>query len=43
MILLTNRVNPTRQNTRIGAVRSQLADAVNAAMSGARSDASPGQ
>ncbi|MFO0072219.1 MAG: serine hydrolase domain-containing protein, partial [Gemmatimonas sp.] len=43
VILLTNRVNPTRQNTRIGAVRSQLADAVNAAMSGARSDASPGQ
>jgi CubicO group peptidase (beta-lactamase class C family) len=28
IILLTNRVNPTRANTRIGAVRTQLADAV---------------
>lgn len=33
VVLLTNRVNPTRQNTRIGAVRSGLADAVSAAMS----------
>jgi CubicO group peptidase (beta-lactamase class C family) len=32
VVLLTNRVNPTRQNTRIGAVRSGLADAVSAAM-----------
>jgi CubicO group peptidase (beta-lactamase class C family) len=32
VVLLTNRVNPTRQNTRIGAVRSRLADAVSAAM-----------
>ncbi|MGI9079051.1 MAG: serine hydrolase, partial [Gemmatimonadaceae bacterium] len=28
VILLTNRVNPTRENRRIGAVRSALADAV---------------
>ena len=28
VVLLTNRVNPTRQNLRIGAVRSALADAV---------------
>lgn len=28
VILLTNRVNPTRQNTKIGAVRAALADAV---------------
>jgi CubicO group peptidase (beta-lactamase class C family) len=28
VLLLTNRVNPTRQNTRIGAVRTALADAV---------------
>ena len=34
IVLLTNRVNPTRQNVRIGAVRSGLADAVAAAMSG---------
>lgn len=32
VILLTNRVNPTRQNGRIGAVRSALADAVAAAL-----------
>jgi CubicO group peptidase (beta-lactamase class C family) len=38
VLLLTNRVNPTRQNTRIGAVRTTLADAVVAA---ARSSASP--
>ena len=28
VILLTNRVNPSRQNTRIGRVRTALADAV---------------
>ncbi|AMW06752.1 hypothetical protein GEMMAAP_10390 [Gemmatimonas phototrophica] len=28
VLLLTNRVNPTRQNTRIGTVRTALADAV---------------
>jgi CubicO group peptidase (beta-lactamase class C family) len=28
VILLTNRVNPTRQNLRIGAVRTELADVV---------------
>jgi CubicO group peptidase (beta-lactamase class C family) len=28
VILLTNRVHPTRQNTRIGGVRAQVADAV---------------
>jgi hypothetical protein len=27
VLLLTNRVNPTRMNTRIGAVRVALADA----------------
>jgi serine-type D-Ala-D-Ala carboxypeptidase len=32
VILLTNRVNPTRQNTKIGAVRVALADAVVAAL-----------
>jgi CubicO group peptidase (beta-lactamase class C family) len=31
VILLTNRVNPTRENRRIGAVRIALADAVMAA------------
>jgi CubicO group peptidase (beta-lactamase class C family) len=32
VLLLTNRVNPTRQNVRIGAVRSGLADAVAGAL-----------
>ena len=32
VVLLTNRVNPTRQNPRIGAVRIALADAVLAAL-----------
>jgi CubicO group peptidase (beta-lactamase class C family) len=32
VILLTNRVNPTRQNTKIGSVRARLADAVAAAV-----------
>ena len=32
IILLTNRVNPTRENRRIGAVRIALADAVTAAL-----------
>lgn len=34
VLLLTNRVNPTRQNLRIGTVRSGLADAVSAALMG---------
>ena len=37
VILLTNRVNPTRQNTRIGAVRIALADAILGAIDGAGS------
>ena len=41
VILLTNRVNPTRQNTRIGRVRSALADAVTAAARGAAPPPSP--
>jgi len=35
VLLLTNRVNPTRQNLRIGAVRAGLADAVSAVLAGA--------
>ncbi|MBC7790114.1 MAG: serine hydrolase, partial [Anaerolineae bacterium] len=35
VILLTNRVNPTRENRRIGGVRSALADAVVAAIDAA--------
>jgi len=35
VLLLTNRVNPTRENRRIGAVRSALADAVVATMDAA--------
>jgi CubicO group peptidase (beta-lactamase class C family) len=35
VILLTNRVNPTRENRRIGAIRVQLADAVVAALDAA--------
>jgi serine-type D-Ala-D-Ala carboxypeptidase len=34
IILLTNRVNPTRENRKIGAVRVRLADAVMAALGG---------
>ena len=41
VILLTNRVNPTRQNTRIGRVRVALADAVVAAADVARGQAPP--
>jgi serine-type D-Ala-D-Ala carboxypeptidase len=41
VILLTNRVNPTRQNTRIGGVRIALADAVAAAADIARGHAPP--
>lgn len=41
VILLTNRVNPTRQNTRIGRVRIALADAVAAAADVARGHAPP--
>jgi CubicO group peptidase (beta-lactamase class C family) len=35
VLLLTNRVNPSRQNTRIGLVRVALADAVMAALAAA--------
>jgi CubicO group peptidase (beta-lactamase class C family) len=44
VVLLTNRVNPTRENPRIGRVRTALADAVVdllAQRSGARSPSSP--
>ena len=41
VILLTNRVNPSRQNTRIGQVRVALADAVMAAL-GSAAPFSPG-
>ena len=34
VVLLTNRVNPTRRNTRIGGVRTGLADAVVGALTG---------
>jgi len=34
VVLLTNRVNPTRQNARIGGVRVALADAIVGAMAG---------
>jgi CubicO group peptidase (beta-lactamase class C family) len=37
VVLLSNRVNPTRENRRIGAVRTQLADAVVAALAPAAS------
>ena len=37
IILLTNRVNPTRENRRIGGVRVRLADAVMAALDAAPS------
>lgn len=36
IILLTNRVNPTRQNSKIGAVRQELADGVVQALSNNR-------
>jgi CubicO group peptidase (beta-lactamase class C family) len=35
VLLLTNRVNPSRQNTRIGLVRTALADAAIAALDAA--------
>jgi CubicO group peptidase (beta-lactamase class C family) len=35
VLLLTNRVNPSRQNTRIGLVRVALANAAIAALDGA--------
>ena len=41
VILLSNRVNPSRQNTRIGLVRTALADAVMAAV-GSAASLSPG-
>jgi CubicO group peptidase (beta-lactamase class C family) len=34
LILLTNRVNPTRENRKIGGVRAALADAVAGAVDG---------
>jgi serine-type D-Ala-D-Ala carboxypeptidase len=40
VILLSNRVNPTRNNPRIGGVRRQLADAVAATIRTSRSSAS---
>jgi CubicO group peptidase (beta-lactamase class C family) len=36
VILLTNRVNPTRQNSRIGPVRTTLAEVTGDAASAAR-------
>jgi hypothetical protein len=41
VILLTNRVNPTRENRRIGSVRVALADAVAAAADVARGQGTP--
>jgi CubicO group peptidase (beta-lactamase class C family) len=41
VVLLTNRVNPTRQNTKIGRVRVSLADAVLAAVRAARPPTPP--
>lgn len=41
VILLTNRVNPTRENRKIGAVRIALADALVAAMGSAMGASSP--
>jgi CubicO group peptidase (beta-lactamase class C family) len=41
VILLTNRVNPTRENRRIGSVRIALADAVTAAADVARGTTTP--
>jgi CubicO group peptidase (beta-lactamase class C family) len=36
VILLTNRVNPTRENSRIGPVRTAVADLVTSQAMGAR-------
>ena len=36
VVLLTNRVNPTRQNTKIGGVRQSVADIAEALLSAAR-------
>jgi CubicO group peptidase (beta-lactamase class C family) len=36
IILLSNRVNPTRNNNKIGRVRTQLADAVMSVVQNAR-------
>ena len=41
VVLLTNRVNPTRQNLRIGAVRTALADAVIRVVDRGATQASP--
>ena len=41
IILLTNRVNPTRQNTRIGGVRVAVADAVMSVIGSTASSTSP--
>jgi hypothetical protein len=42
VLLLSNRVNPTRENRKIGAVRTALADAVVGALEGAGRTAAPG-
>lgn len=42
VILLSNRVNPTRENTKIGGVRTALADAVMGALAGRSSGAAAG-
>jgi CubicO group peptidase (beta-lactamase class C family) len=41
LILLTNRVNPTRENRKIGGVRTALADAVVGAVDGASGSGRP--
>ena len=41
VVLLTNRVNPTRQNVRIGGVRTALADAVVRVMDQGTATSSP--
>ncbi len=43
VLLLSNRVNPTRENRKIGAVRTALADAVVGALEGAARAAAPGR
>jgi CubicO group peptidase (beta-lactamase class C family) len=43
VLLLSNRVNPTRENRKIGAVRTALADAVVGALEGAGRAAPPGR
>jgi CubicO group peptidase (beta-lactamase class C family) len=43
VLLLTNRVNPTRENRKIGGVRTALADAVVGALEGAGAGTAPGR